>query len=59
MRYRDAKKLHNEDEIRIRILRGKHLKEPYHVRVVSVAVLTKDVLVLCDDGETYHHTAIE
>lgn len=52
MRYQDAKKLHNEDEIIIKKT-GKVLS------VITVEVLPKHVNVLCTDGHVYHHTEIK
>ena len=52
MRYRDAKKLHREDEV-VRKSDGRSLY------VVEVEIPNgKNVLIMCDDGNTYHHTEI-
>lgn len=51
MRFRNAKKLHNEDEVEIKHTRCVQ-------RVVEIEVEEKDVFVRCDDGVLYHHTAI-
>ena len=52
MRYRDAKKLHNEDQIRVK-------KTGRVLSVVETDVTSKNVTVLCDDGNEYHHTEIK
>lgn len=54
MKYRDAKKLHNEDEV-ISKKTGRLLT------VISVKVddINKDVFILCQDGNTYHHKDIK
>ena len=52
MSYHDAKKLHNEDEV----IRKSDDRSLY---VVEIEVQDdKNVLVVCDDGNTYHHTEI-
>lgn len=51
MKFRNAKKLHNEDEVVIKDTRCVQ-------RVVEIEVEGKDVFVRCDDGILYHHTAI-
>lgn len=51
MRYRDAKKLHNEDEV---IVKSSGCSQ----FVVDIEVQDKDVFVRCDDGVLYHHTAL-
>ena len=57
MRYRDAKKLHNEDEVLIIEKRGKNpILRPE--TVVECTVEEKDVFVRCNDGHLYHHTAL-
>lgn len=57
MTYRNAKKLHNEDEVT--------LKETGEVLTVLQAyepdtniLQKKAVFIECDDGHTYHHTEI-
>ena len=52
MKYRDAKKLHNEDQVRVK-------KTGQVLSVVETAVTPKTVTVLCDDGNEYHHTEIK
>lgn len=52
MRYRDAKKLRNEDEVITKL-------HNIVLTVVSIDVRPKDVLILCDDGNTYHHTELK
>ena len=54
MRYRDAKKLHNEDEV-MRKSDGRSLY------VVSTVVngLDRSVIIFCDDGNTYHHRDVK
>lgn len=51
MRYRDAKKLHNEDEVIIKATGCSKY-------VVDIEIHKKDVFVYCDDGILYHHTDI-
>lgn len=51
MRFRNAKKLHNEDEV---VAKDTHCI----LRVVEIEIEEKDVFVRCDDGLLYHHTAI-
>ena len=51
MKYCDAKKLHNEDEVIIKA-------GNWPAYVVSVEVKKKAVFVMCDDGNVYHHTEI-
>lgn len=55
MRYADAKKLHNEDEVLIRESRTE-LRPAY---VVETIVEDKDVFVRLNDGHLYHHTALK
>ncbi len=52
MRYRDAKKLHNEDQVRVK-------KTGQVLSVVETTVTSKNVTMLCDDGNEYHHTEIK
>lgn len=58
MKYRDAKKLHNGDEIIVKetneILTVLNAYEPRPVN----DIVRKIVLVECDDGNTYHHCDI-
>lgn len=51
MLYRNAKKLHNGDEVIIK-------SSGYSQYVVDIEIQEKDVFVRCDDGDLYHHTAI-
>lgn len=51
MLYRNAKKLHNGDEVIIK-------SSGYSQYVVDIEIQDKDVFVRCDDGVLYHHTAI-
>lgn len=51
MTYRNAKKLHNEDEVTEK-------KTGRILSVISVEFDKKDVFVECSNGVTYHHTAI-
>lgn len=51
MRYKDAKKLHNEDEVTLK-------RTGEVLVVVETEVQEKDVFIRCDDGVLYHHTAI-
>lgn len=51
MRYRDAKKLHNGDEV--------HVKGTAEIlSVIETEIQEKDVFVRCTDGCLYHHTAL-
>lgn len=52
MRYVEAKQLHNEDEVTVKGT-GRILS------VISTRVLDKAVLVLCSDGNTYHHCDVK
>lgn len=51
MQYRQAKKLHNEDAVRTK-------KHGYILTVVKTEIHDKDVIVMCSDGNEYHHTEI-
>lgn len=53
MTYASAKKLHNEDEVILK-------KAPVILKVVQVIIDEphKDVYVVCDDGNEYHHREI-
>ena len=52
MRYKVAKKLHDEDEVTVK-------KTNVVLRVMGdIIPHTKDVYVPCDDGNTYHHTEL-
>ena len=52
MTYREAKKLHNEDEVT--------LKETGEVMtVVETTITEKTVYVMCDDGNQYLHKEIK
>lgn len=54
MKYIDAKKLHNEDEV---IVKG--TDKPLYVVEIEHDVEHKDVFIRCDDGVMYHHTALK
>lgn len=54
MKYINAKKLHNGDEIII-----KKTNEILSVVSVEHYIYTKDVYVLCNDGNKYHHKEIK
>lgn len=55
MTYKEAKQLHNEDEVRI--------KETGEIRRVLDAYVNplnhKYISVECDDGNTYYHDQVE
>ena len=52
MTFREAKKLHNDDEV---FAKGTSKS----LRVVDIEVEGKDVFIRCDDGRLYHHTALQ
>lgn len=52
MKFQKAKKLHNEDEVTIK-------KTKQILTVVETIVTDKTVIVLCDDGNEYHHKDIK
>ena len=59
MKFDDAKKLHNEDEVIIK-------KTGRALQVISTEVYEKNknnnfnaVIVYCEDGNKYHHTEIK
>ena len=52
MKFVDAKKLHDEDEVIV-----KRTGCVLHV-LGDVQVDGKDVFIPCDDGKLYHHTAV-
>lgn len=54
MTYRDAKKLHNEDEV-IRKSDGAVLR----VVAVDDYPKVKTISILCDDGNAYHHREVK
>lgn len=58
MTYANAKKLHNGDEITVKetgvVLTVLQVCCPRPMNMVQ----RKEVFVECDDGNTYHHTAI-
>ena len=58
MKFRDAVKLHNEDEVMVTPRRS--TPGPI-LRVVSTSIdrEAKAVSVLCDNGEVYHHTQLQ
>ena len=51
MTFREAKKLHNEDEVLV-----KGTSKSLHV--VDIEVESRNVFIRCDDGKLYHHTAL-
>lgn len=53
MKFVDAKKLHDEDEVIV-----KKTGCVLHV-LGDVEVDGKDVFIPCDDGKLYHHTAVK
>ena len=54
MTYRNAKKLHNEDEVM-----HKYTGEILTIVEVKIDELHKEVYVMCHDGEWYHHRTIQ
>lgn len=52
MTYRNAKKLHNEDEITVK-------NTNTVLTVISTTINDKTVIVECDDGNKYHHNDIK
>ena len=54
MTYQNAKKLHNQDEVLIK-------EEGIYRYVVNTELdeVNKIVLILCDNGNTYHHREVE
>lgn len=56
MKYRNAKRLHNGDEVVIIEKSGKNPVFRQEI-VVECMVEDKDVFVRCQDGYVYHHTA--
>ena len=52
MTYKEAKTLHNEDEV----IRKSDNRSLY---VISVNITNTDVTLLCDDGNEYHHTEVD
>lgn len=59
MTYANAKKLHNGDEVTVKET-GEVLMviQAYEPRPTNM-IYRKNILVECDDGNTYHHTAIK
>ena len=53
MTYQNAKRLHNEDEVI-----HKYTNKLLRVVEVTDDAAHKDIYVLCDDGETYHHRTL-
>lgn len=51
MTYKDAKTLHNEDEV-IR------KSDNTSLHILSVNITDENVMLLCDDGNEYHHTEV-
>lgn len=58
MRYIDAKKLQNGDEVMIKatknIVRVINIYSPRPTNMINRKVISVD----CDDGNTYHHTEL-
>lgn len=54
MKYADAKKLHNEDEVIY-----KCTNKSLYVVEVKDDVEHREVYVMCDDGNWYHHRTIK
>lgn len=54
MTFEQAKKLHNEDEVQDKFIPG-------ILRVVDTKIDNphRDVYVLCDDGQWYHHQRLK
>ena len=57
MTFRDAKNLHNEDEVTIKAT-GQVLRV-LNAYVLDDPMFTKCVLIECEDGNTYHHTEVK
>lgn len=55
MRFREAKKLHNGNEVLIRDSQ----KDFRPAIVVEIIIDEKDVFIRCDDGFLYHHSALK
>lgn len=53
MKYTDAKKLHNEDEVV-----NKNTNASLYVVETKIDTAHRDVYVLCDDGNWYHHRTL-
>lgn len=51
MTYREAKKLHSEDEIQVK-------STGCFLHVISVEIQPRDVFIRATDGNLYHHTAV-
>ena len=59
MKYSDAKKLHNGDEVTVKeTKRILTVIQAYAPRPMN-NIERKTILVECDDGNTYHHTDIK
>ena len=54
MKYTDAKKLHNEDEVIY-----KYTNKVLYVVEIKDDVERREVYVLCHDGNWYHHRTIK
>lgn len=53
MTFREAKKLHDEDEVIVK-------RTDRVLQVIGdVEVDGKDVFIYCSDGQVYHHTAVK
>ena len=60
MRFREAKKLHNGDEVFIRDGRNRfHSASVVEITIDDIDDKQKNVFVRCDDGFLYHHTALK
>ena len=59
MKYADAKKLYNGDEVTVKetkqILTVIRAYEPRPMNMIY----RKNILIECDDGNTYHHTHVQ
>lgn len=56
MRFRDAKKLHNEDEVTVK--KTGEVRTVLKAYVIDDPLFAKAVIVECDDGNSYHHTEV-
>lgn len=57
MTYRNAQKLHNEDEVTIKAT-GRVLRV-LNTIVINDPLFTKAVFIECEDGNTYRHTDVK
>ena len=52
MKYRNAKRLHNEDEVTVK-------KTKRIMRVITTEdILSKDIYIMLEDGNYYHHSEV-